>query len=1263
MADPTNDTPDPTAVAALAPAGGAQAPAPPPQAAPTQAAPDAPQPAPSPATANAPQAQPHAAAADTSSQPQDASSGVLSTIEGVPGAIFHQAKDIGRGVVQGALDAVHETSKTIDDVAAAGTKGLKSLGIPDVDLTIDGNGPHVSLDSNPNTDPSAGQSTVPQVNSFKPDTMLGHLAEGSSQFLTGMAMFGGIGREVAAVSGDIAGNLVGKVAGEAAKGGLANAISFNAHEGNLADLLERYPSIAKYASPYLISNPNDSEAEARFKRGLEGLGLGALGEGFFGAIKAFKNLKAGNVDAAVAASDETKAAIEKTTIAHPSPEEEASGAVREATPEELAGSAAPPNDPDATGAGPTPLTQAPTKGASGGPEIFQENKPAPVTQDTLDAFVHKAASNDAISWLPGEQLPDSIQHNWANSTTNDDIKNALNSYETAFDAKAGALDGVQTFKQVASLAKGLGMDPGELLMGMQQTAKDVRGLNVKVAAYGAFVQNQQGQTRRLAQMVTEQTPGVYQSMDNLYREFAKNFNIAHYATNYFKSINSDVARAQGVLRMGFDNVGQQPFTPLSNLDDILRSAKALSLADNTMEGQTAAMKGSFLTRAAENMNSVLVNSLLSLKTGVVKASSDAFKLVLTPAEKALGGVYWAAGGGLKGAAQGGLSGAVAGAKPGLQSAREAFGTYASYGRFLFDALDMAGRAFKAGGQITDAAHGYMVPQGFGDGTVFNNLTNGNQGRALVNGMTHYVTLPSRVVGTLDEFVKNLTYRAEVYRKAARDVAFDPSIADKPGAIEQRMQAAFGPNGEALDPDALQVAREATFSQPPIRDPKDVWMGSQSLTATAMDASAKVPLLRQIQPFMNVPANIARYQWQRTPLLNLLQKQYVNDLMAGGERTSNALSKMTTGGAIMAAGAYLAHGGLVTGTLHPNPIVSRQIEDLTGQRPNSWVITHPDGSKDYVPLMQAGDPLGPMLAAGADLAHIAPYLQDHEYRSFAMATASVIGEQLSQKRYLQGLTNALDAVKSLQDPTLSNPQRVMKFTAGLAAGYVPAMLANEGNDDPYMREINGYLQGMQRKLADAGELDPHRNILGEPVQVPPSIGPNDLSPFQRSTDPDDPVAEELARQLGMGDRPLPRVPFKITLPGGGQTQDLTQLKATKGYFSAYDRLQELTGQPPGKEPMRKAFEDLFNSDAYAHATDGVAQYKGSRRELIDRVFGAYQLAGKAAFIKEDEANGGTIVQRAIEDAQNRAAAMRSNILPHPELVQKNALREAITAPQQ
>lgn len=118
-----------------------------------------------------------------------------------------------------------------------------------------------------------------------PKTMTGQFTKGVTEFLTGF---------IPALKGMRAAGVTDKIVGPMAAGAIADFAVRDPASGRLADLWKQFDLPQNILTEYLSSKPEDTEAEARFKNALEGMGLGVLAEGvFLGArmIKAARGVR------------------------------------------------------------------------------------------------------------------------------------------------------------------------------------------------------------------------------------------------------------------------------------------------------------------------------------------------------------------------------------------------------------------------------------------------------------------------------------------------------------------------------------------------------------------------------------------------------------------------------------------------------------------------------------------------------------------------------------------------------------------------------------------------------------------------------------------------------------------------------------------------------------------------------------------------------------------------------------------------------------
>ena len=217
------------------------------------------------------------------------------------------AKDVAMGVVEtprqvvgGAADAVQEALNFADSV---GESIENFLGIRDWPTIIQFTNEKGELDFDllsrneweGKTDAEVGQ-IMPEIDD--PRSTTGSLVRGVSQFLTAFAL---PAKKLKGVMGTGKGAAFGEAA---AAGAIADFVAFDPHEARLSNLIEESPALANPVSEFLAASPDDSEAEGRFKNAVEGLGLGALAEGFTEALKGIRAMRVRKLEAKEAGAEQ-----------------------------------------------------------------------------------------------------------------------------------------------------------------------------------------------------------------------------------------------------------------------------------------------------------------------------------------------------------------------------------------------------------------------------------------------------------------------------------------------------------------------------------------------------------------------------------------------------------------------------------------------------------------------------------------------------------------------------------------------------------------------------------------------------------------------------------------------------------------------------------------------------------------------------------------------------------------------------------------------
>ena len=126
---------------------------------------------------------------------------------------------------------------------------------------------------------------LPEIDA--PDTAVGGLVRGVSQFATG---FVGVGKFLKPVQ---AFQKLGSTSKSLIQGAGADFIGFDENSGRFVDMVNEYaPSLSNPLFDYFASDPDDTFWEGRFKNAIEGVALGGVAEGIFRTARYIKQRNA-----------------------------------------------------------------------------------------------------------------------------------------------------------------------------------------------------------------------------------------------------------------------------------------------------------------------------------------------------------------------------------------------------------------------------------------------------------------------------------------------------------------------------------------------------------------------------------------------------------------------------------------------------------------------------------------------------------------------------------------------------------------------------------------------------------------------------------------------------------------------------------------------------------------------------------------------------------------------------------------------------------
>ena len=492
----------------------------------------------------------------------------------------------------------------------------------------------------------------------------------------------------------------------------------------------------------------------------------------------------------------------------------------------------------------------------------------------------------------------------------------------------------------------------------------------------------------------------------------------------------------------------------------------------------------------------------------------------------------------------------------------------------------------------------------------------------------FIRIPSSILMGTDEFFKQMNYRAKSRRALVREgmeagltgkdlsahvfdrmdqlvengQAYSVANAFKKGMEAARVaglvdpaeiqeyasewvlkQGNFDTSLQAISDQALDYAEEITFTRS---------LDRGSLSAGLQRMAMHHPMLRFIFPFVRTPMNILGEASDRfLPTAILPMANYLGRMALGKDMTalkaarSKTLRQLASGnrdevaevagrlGMATAAAAIFgakAHEGILTGRGPADP-EQRQILKETGWQPYS--IKTDQGYISYSRF----DPFATVMGTIADMfdyLRYAPLEEQERLDTMAMAMTVALSNNLTNKTYLAGLANAVEAVQS--------PDRYMaKLARTYGSSFVPFSSALGQSvyaaGDDAMRDVQSMSEAIRARVPYMSEtVRPLRNIFGEPVTRTTAIGAANnpvldmFVPIIYSEVTDDLVKKEIA-ELGHGFTPPKPVANGIRL---------TNYTKGDGGQDAFDRWGELTGKVTiGGRTIKSAIKRLIRSPGY------------------------------------------------------------------------------------
>ena len=880
---------------------------------------------------------------------------------------FEYAADIGQGMLAGAVDAADDTLNFIAKLTNAAnlTEIERQRFLPETDRPVTGVGQFAEDISQFGVGLLGAGKFTSVANGFLKANRFTSAAlskvgnyvytpfSKASQVKPIKALAETKGGKVAGkVTGAVINKKTGKLTLDSA---IASTVAHNPYDERLADLIARYPSFAQPIGEALAGDIDDSEFDLYMKMAIEdvaltatvGVTLLAASKGFVFAKKLFdKGDKAGAEQAMKEAeklllenakddpllleykpfgtadsptffdAEQLKKInlkeLQKRAEANATTKETAedvaeTGATTKQTTDGVseAGTTPKATTKDVSEAGTPPKAEVQEttvgKAADDAPKTDGSNKglaTLKVTEEQATKLVQilKTAKGDEKSFDELQENVDSLLYNIIQTRKSAGQAEHISLYEDmdTFYSSIGrqvadltkdaqqATKRTETFEELGGRVKEnlktmLDLTDDEIAALQAKHTKGVQDGYVFLASVDSLIRRQYDELVALANVADEAFDDTVKL--SLLAEFEKFQRLIQGATG----MRSELGRALNSRRMGiksFDEIGKVSRTGMSpdavraivRNSDVRDVAKAATHVSKTTK--TFGILGEFFRGQI----------LFNFKTQVTNTLSGFTETFLKPSERMLGSLFLTK-----------SEGAVVRA--------EAMGTLAALKQASGDALSYAAASFKEERNILDPLRTtteniqhkitakYM---GLDDTTHLGRFVD-------IVGKTSRLSL--RALGTGDEFLKQMNYRAFIMGKATREGIEAGLNGDALDAfVAKKLSESFDDIGRGIDEDALRYAQEATFTE-------DL---GKNIFANIQKMTVEYPAMQLLLPFVRTPTNLLKRAGQRTPVLAMLSKTVQEDIKAGGVRKAEALGRQTMGFFVISSMLFAYSEGKVTG---------------------------------------------------------------------------------------------------------------------------------------------------------------------------------------------------------------------------------------------------------------------------------------------------------------------------------------------------------------
>ena len=469
--------------------------------------------------------------------------------------------------------------------------------------------------------------------------------------------------------------------------------------------------------------------------------------------------------------------------------------------------------------------------------------------------------------------------------------------------------------------------------------------------------------------------------------------------------------------------------------------------------------------------------------------------------------------------------------------------------------------------------------------------------------------PGRALLSSDEFFKAVNFRMEVYAQAYREAYSEGLTGDD---LKNRMAEMVENPPEQIQETAAEWANYQTFTNA---------LGPLGSAIVAL--SNAHPALKVVLPFVATPTNILKYTFERMGPLSLALKSVREDISSGGSRRDLAIARISLGSMVMGTAAYLAAAGFITGG-GPKDKDLLAAKRRQGWQPYSFLV----GDKYY--SFSRLEPYATLFGMTADIVEMAGQRSDLEIDALAKAMVLSFAKNMTNKTYLTGVSDALDAIT---DPDKSGGRFVHRFVgswvpagvAQLARSTDPVKRSTYGptsrsEPNPLIRELKSMIREAQSRTPGwRKDLIVDRNLWGDKIELGGGYGWSMISPIYTSTAIASPVDDEILRNkvsISMpprflyGSRPSEDIPMKDESTRAGIPLTPKEYDFLVRVAAGQKVVVDGEEYQVSEQTLKADLEQMIETPEYKAATDGP---DGGKALMIRAKVTAYRDAAKAMLL--------------------------------------------------